>query len=146
MKDMTSIVQLKRALSPVVATDNTALVSQIIDRRGYDTLMFGILLGSIADADATAAVLVEHGDASDLSDAAAVDDAMLISQTAGTAPETAAAFQFDDDNEVRKIGYVGDKRYVRLTIAPAANSGNLAFAAFALLGHPDNGPVVQATA
>lgn len=146
MKDMTSTVQLKRAISPIVATDNTALVSQIIDRRGYDTLMFGILTGSLADVDATFAVLVEHDDDAALGAAQAVDDSMLITQTPGTAPEAAAGFTFAADDQVRKIGYRGDKRYVRLTITPSGNGGNAAIAAFALLGHPDNGPVAQATA
>ena len=37
-----------------------------------------------------------------------------------------AGFQFDDDNELRKIGYVGIKRYVRATITPSGNdSGNI---------------------
>ena len=67
-------------------------------------------------------VLVEDGNDSGLSDAAAVADADLISQ--GTAaPEIDAAFQFDDDDEVRLIGYLGIKRYVRLTITQAANTG-----------------------
>ena len=50
----------------------------------------------------------------------AVDDAFL------TGTETKASFQFDDDNEMRKIGYVGPKRYVRVTITPSGNnSGNI---------------------
>ena len=38
-----------------------------------------------------------------------------------------------DDDEVRKIGYIGDKRYVRLTITPAANTGNADLSAIAVL-------------
>lgn len=144
MRDMTTGVQVKRAISPVSVADTTAAVSQIIDRQGYQSLTFLIATGSIADADATFAVLVEHGDAANLSDAAAVADEMLLSQLNGTAPETAAAFNFGDDDEVRKIGYVGDKRYVRLTITPAANASAALFAALALLGFPDLAPVEQA--
>ena len=146
MRDMTTGVQVKRAISPVSVADNTAQVSQIIDRQGYQALTFLIATGSLADADATFAVLVEHGEAANLSDAAAVADDMLLSQLAGTAPETAASFQFDDDNEVRKIGYVGDKRYVRLTITPANNASAGLIAALALLGYPDLAPVEQAAA
>lgn len=143
MKDSVSGVLLKRALSPVSVSDNTAQVSEIIDRQGYESLMFGVLIGSVADADATFSVLVEHGDASDLSDAAAVPDDMLLSQDPDTAPEAAAGFQFDDDDQVRKIGYVGDKRYVRATITPSGNASAALLAAFAALGHPEYGPVEQ---
>lgn len=147
MRDNISNMQVKRAISPVSgAADNSAQVSQIIDRQGFDSLAFLIATGALADADATFTVLVEHGDDSGLSDAAAVADAELVSQTDGTAPETAAAFQFDDDNEVRKIGYIGSKRYVRLTITPANNTGAWLIAALAVLMNAEHKPVIQAAA
>ena len=130
MKDLMNSIHLLRALAPVSVGDNTAQVSQIIDRQGFESLTFGLALGSLADADATFVVLVEHGDASNLSDAAAVPDEQLL----GT--EILAGFQFDDDNETRKIGYVGGKRYVRLTVTPANNTGAALLSAVAILGHP----------
>ena len=51
-----------------------------------------------------------------------------------------ARMSFADDNKTRKIGYVGGKRYVRLTVTPANNTGNIFLAAIALLGHPRNAP------
>lgn len=146
MRDLISNIQVKRALSPVSVADNTAQVSQIIDRQGYDSLSFLIATGSLADADATFTVLVEEGDVSNLSDAAAAADADLISQTYGTAPETAASFTFAADDNVRKIGYRGTKRYVRLTITPALNASAALLAVIAVLGSPEHAPVVQATA
>lgn len=125
--DLHNKITLKRAISPVSVADTTAQVSQIIDMQGHKSLVFAIATGSIADADATFTVLVEHGDASNLSDAAAVADDMLN----GT--EVLAAFQFDDDNECRKIGYRGDKRYVRLTITPVANASAALLSAVAIM-------------
>src|SRR5262245_11261951 len=110
MLDLHNNITVRRAISPVSVADNTAQVSQIIDTQGFHSLEFLIATGSIADADATFAVLVEDGNSSTLTDNAAVADAQLL----GT--EAAAGFQFDDDNEVRRIGYLGAKRYVRLTI------------------------------
>jgi hypothetical protein len=135
MRDMAHNVQVKRVLSPVSVADNTAQVGQIIDRLGHESLTYIIALGSIADVDMTAVVLLEEGDAANLSDAAAVADADMISQTSGTAPEAAAGFQFDDDNEVRKLGYIGNKRYTRLTITPANNASAALLAAVAVLGN-----------
>lgn len=130
MRDLMNNVNIKRVLSPVSVADTTAQVGQIIDRQGYDSLTYVIATGSIADADATFTVLLEEGDVSNLSDAAAVADADLI----GT--EVLAAFQFDDDNECRKLGYKGAKRYTRLTITPVANTSAALLAAVAVLGHP----------
>lgn len=146
MRDFANNVQVKRVLSPVSVSDDTAQVGEIIDRLGYDSLTYVIATGSIADANATFAVLLEHGDAANLSDAAAVADADMISQTSGTPPETAAAFQFDDDNEVRKIGYIGNKRYTRLTITPTGNGSAALLSAVAVLAHPHSAPVTQAAA
>ena len=130
MRDLYNQLTIRRAISPGVAvTDNTAFVSQIIDRQGFDSLVFAINTGSLADANATFTVLVEDGDAANLSDNAAVADAELN----GT--EALAGFQFDDDNETRKIGYVGNKRYVRLTITPAGNTGDIYLSALAILGN-----------
>lgn len=134
----------KRVLSPVSVADTTAQVGQIIDHRGYDSATYVIATGSIADADATFTVLLEEGDVSNLSDAAAVADADMVSQTNGTAPETAAAFQFDDDNEVRKLGYIGSKRYTRLTITPVANASAAVLAAVCRLGHKAPGTATVA--
>lgn len=144
MRDMTNNIQVKRVISPTRVTDNTAQVGQVIDRQGYRAVMYTINIGTLADADATFTVLLEEADASGGA-YTAVADADMISQTSGTAPETAASFQFDDDNEVRKLGYIGNKRFTRLTITPANNSGNADISAAALLLEPANAPVSQAT-
>jgi len=130
MQDYLSRMHVSRAISPQAArTDNTAIVSQVINLSGYNGLVFAINIGVNTDTNATFAVLVEHGDQANLSDATAVPDAQL-SGTEVLASFTAA----DDDNKVRKIGYVGPKQYVRLTITPSGNdAGNIFVDAVALL-------------
>ncbi|HAH08695.1 MAG TPA: hypothetical protein DCL54_18200 [Alphaproteobacteria bacterium] len=134
MRDLVTSIHPLRAISPQSVSDNTALTSQIIDKQGYDSLTFVIATGSLADADATFAVSVEHGDQANLSDAAVAAAADLI----GTIAE--ANFTFADDDETRKIGYQGAKRYVRIKITPANNSGAANLAAVAVLGHPHIAP------
>lgn len=147
MRDCANCMQIKRVLSPVATpADNTAQVGQIIDRLGYDSLTYLIATGAIPDADATFTVLLEESDAANMAGAAAVADADMISQTVGTAPEAAASFQFDSDDQVRKLGYIGNKRYTRLTITPASNASATLIAAVAVLCRPQYAPVVQAAA
>lgn len=140
MRDFAHNVQVKRVISPVSVADDTAQVGQIIDRLGFDSLTYVIATGSIGDADATFAVLLEESDVANMAGANAVDDADMI----GT--EAAAGFQFDDDNEVRKLGYVGNKRFTRLTITPTGNGSAALLSAVAVLGHPQYAPVTQAAA
>lgn len=137
MKDQMNHLYPKRVISPVSVADTTAQVGQIIDRAGYQSVTYVIATGSIADADATFTVLLEEGDVSNMSDAAAVADADMI----GT--EVLAAFQFDDDNECRKLGYKGNKRYTRMTITPVANASAAVVCAVAILGNPESTPTAN---
>jgi hypothetical protein len=137
MRDLFNNIDPKRAISPVSVADTTAQVSQIISMAGYQSLTFLILAGAIADADATFTVLVEEGDSPTLTDAAAVADVDLL----GT--EALAAFIFSDDNAIRKIGYIGSKAYVRMTITPVANASAALLAVVAVLGHPQHVPTAN---
>lgn len=142
LKDLHNDIKCSRGISPAAATtDNTAFVSQICDTANFGSCEFVFIMGSIADADVTFTVLVEDGDDSSLSDNAAVADAFLLGTEAGTIAAgaqdgTGAAPGFADDNKVFKIGYVGPKRYVRVTITPASNSGNIFLAGIWIQGHP----------
>lgn len=135
MNELHDNIKAVRAISPVSVADTTATVSETIDRQGYEAVEFIIATGSIADADATFAVLVEESDTTTSGDFTSVADADLL----GT--EAAASFQYDDDNETRKIGYIGIKRYVRLTITPTGNASAALFSAVAILGSPAISPV-----
>lgn len=135
-RDIHSDIHPVPLIVPVAArTDNTAIVSAIIDTLGFQACELVLVTGTNTDTNATFAVLVEDGDAANLSDAAAVADDYLV----GT--EALAAFNFADDNECRKIGYKGSKRYVRMTVTPTGNdSGNIFVSGVAILGKPSSTP------
>lgn len=134
MRDLHNNIHVKRVISPFAEAGTTALVGQIIDRQGYESLEYVIATGSLADADATFTVLLEEGDVANLSGAAAVADADLL----GT--EALASFIFSDDDKVFKLGYKGAKRYTRLTVTPVANASASLISAIAVLGDPANEP------
>ena len=116
-------------------SDNTPVVSAILDTAGFEAVELVVITGTLADADATFTVLLEHGDTPTLSDAAAVADDELV----GT--EAEASFTAANDNTTRKIGYRGMKRYLRATITPSGNSAAAALAAVWLLAGGRRQPV-----
>lgn len=134
-KDLHNNLKFVRAISPVSVADNTALASEIIDLAGYESCEFAIVTGALGDAGAEFTATMTHGDASNLSDGAAVAATDLLGTLAG------ASFIQSDDNETFKVGYVGNKRYVRLTITPTNNATAALIAAVAVLGHARNAPV-----
>jgi hypothetical protein len=132
MRDLHNNIEPRRGISPAAATtDNTPFVSEIVDRRDFESVEFIIAIGANTDANVTFTVLFEDGNDPSLSDHAPVADAELLGS------ETLASFKFDDDNEVRSIGYVGSKRYCRVTITPSGNdAGNAFVSGVWVLGHP----------
>jgi len=135
MRDLVPYIHPVRAVSPAAAIiDNTPLVSQIIDRRGFDSVAFVILTGLLTSAGASFSVTLQHGNDPALADAATVPAAQLSGTLA------AAGFTGNDDDKTRKLGYLGTRRYLRLTITPSNNAAAASIAAVALLGHPYNGP------
>lgn len=134
--EMFNNITLKRVISPASVSDTTAQVGTVVDHQGYGQAVYAIATGSIADADATFTVLLEESDASGSGFTAVSDDDLL-----GT--EVLAAFQFDDDNECRKLGYKGIKRYTRLTITPVNNASAALLSAVCILGSPDVAPTAN---
>ncbi|MGY4572590.1 hypothetical protein [Bradyrhizobium sp. USDA 3256] len=138
MRDQANNIHIKTAFAPAAAvTDNTAQVSAILDVLGYGSATLAFVTGTLSDADATFAVLLEESNDSGMSGAAAVADKDMI----GT--EALAGFTFADDGEVRKLGYIGSKRYIRATITPTGNTGNLFLAGMWLLGKPSSVPTAN---
>ena len=127
-RDLMNHVHPVVLIAPQVATDDTAIVSNIIDTKDYMGLVLILTLGTIAAAAVDATVLVEEANEADFSDGAEVEDDQLV----GT--EELAGFDQDADDACRKIGYIGYKRYVRVTVTPASNDAALPIAGTAVLG------------
>jgi hypothetical protein len=138
MRDLMNNIDVRGLFFPGAAvTDNTAFVSQIIDLSGFETCVLAFVTGTDADADATFAVTMEHGNDSALADTSVP----AASDLDGTI--ALAGYTFADDNKTRKLGYVGSKRYVRMTVTPTGNTGNAFLAGVAILGKPRNAPTVN---
>lgn len=136
MRDLHNIIHPVPVLAPpaTALADNTAQVGAIIDHSGYDSAEYIIQTGTLSDAGATFTVLLEEGNDSSLSDAAAVADADLI----GT--EALASFDQTADGKCLKLGYKGSKRYTRLTITPAGNGAAAPLSALCVLSDPRVAP------
>jgi hypothetical protein len=125
LRDLHNNITVSNALDTQVISTNTTTVGDIIDTKGNSAVEFVIQSGTLTNG--AFAVLIEEGDAANLSDAAAVADADLL----GT--ESDAGFAATDDNTVTKIGYIGDQRYVRLSIVSTSVTSGGTLGAVAVL-------------
>lgn len=135
MKDLHNNIAVRRAVSPISQAGNAAIVGAIIDRQGFGSLEYAITLGTITTAGTTYTALLEESAASDMSGSNAVADVDLL----GT--EALASFVDTEINTSKKLGYIGNKRYTRLTLTPAGNTGASTISAVAVLGHSRLSPV-----
>ena len=138
-REIHNVLHFVPLIAPIAArTDNTAIVSAIIDTAGYNAAELVIITGTNTDTNATFATTVAESDAANM----AGSNAVAASQLVGTT--TLASFDFADDVECRKIGYIGTKRYIQLTVTPSGNdSGNIFISGVAVLGYPATGPTAN---
>ena len=129
-------------IKPVIAiksgsssSDTTAIVGELIDRENFESCTIVLETGTIADADATFTVKLEHGDRSDFSDKAEVASGDVIGSL------LTEGFKFSDDDTVFKLGYKGGKRYLKMTITPVNNSGAAGVSAIAILSNSNKYPI-----
>jgi hypothetical protein len=128
--DQKTVIKNVKAFAPAVVSTDATTAGEIIDTLGFESITF-LLQGTITAGNITP--LIEDGDDAALGDAAAVSDDFLIG--------TEAAAKLITTTTETAIGYVGKKRYVRLS-AVSANSCNIVFACQALKGNPEVKPTV----
>lgn len=115
------------------ATLTTGTTSGIIvDTASFEALEFVLQSGTITDG--AFAVTLEEGDDSGLSDAADVVAAEMLGD---------ASFAATDDDSVKRVGYIGKKRYVRLKIVATGATTGGPFAAMGLLAFGAHQPVAN---
>jgi hypothetical protein len=125
--DITQAVGFK---TTAISTDTTT-AGEIIDTQGYYGLEYILQSGTLTTGTYTP--VVEHGDDAALADAAVVPATYLL----GTLAD--ATFAATDDDTAKRIGYVGHKRYVRLSITSASSAAGT-MSAVAVLNHPRHAP------
>jgi hypothetical protein len=129
-RDLHDNIDERVALNTQLINTDTTTAGVIIDTAGYESLEFIMQAGVVTAGDVTP--LVEDGDNVALSDAAAV----------GADFRLGALVLLDTTNDITRFGYVGKKRYVRIS-AVTATSANLTVGATAVLGNPHSAPVAQ---
>ena len=123
------------ALNGQAISTDTTTAGNIIDTKGYEALEFLLATKTITDGNYTAKI--EHGDNSALSDAAVVASTDLLGALPAFADDT-------DDNAVARVGYIGKKRYVRLSIVSDTTTTGVDFIiALALRANAHHKPVAE---
>ena len=124
--------QIKKSIFAVNATaisNNTTVAGNVIDLNGFNSLTIDLFVG--ARTDGTYTPLIQ--DSNNGTDFVDVADEFLIETEVNTAISTA--------NTIKSIGYVGSKRYVKVSTEQSLVTTGATVGAIAILGHPNKSPV-----
>lgn len=125
MKDMVHNIGVVTAIAPAV--QSAAADGAAIDLAGFGSVAFVINAGAIVGSGDFGVTVQDSSDGLTFADAPAA--AIL-----GSAPATLAAAS------AYKLGYIGHKRYVRLSLTKAGGT-SIALGAVAVLGNAASKPV-----
>lgn len=134
MKDMHNNVNVINVVTPAaVGTTGIAggKLSSIIDRQGYNSVEFIYHSGASASAADTITPVVYE--------ASATGDS-FTSVAAADLLGTEAALTLSAAGQIKRVGYVGSKRYLKLRLY-GTGTATAIVAATAVLGNPDLAPV-----
>lgn len=129
-QDLHSNIDERNAFNTQVIASDTTTAGVIIDTQGYESVEFIMKAGVVTAGDITP--ILQDGDDSGLSDVATVASDFRLG----------SLVTLDATNGLTRVGYVGKKRYVRLS-GLTANSANLTVGGIVILSNPHSAPVAQ---
>lgn len=128
--DLKNNISVKNALNIAAISTNTTTAGVEIDTQGFEALTFVIETG--ARTDGTVTPLIQESDTSG-SYSGSVDDNDLVGLEVDAALSVA--------NSRSRIGYVGKKRYVKLSLVSTSVTTGLTAGATAILSSAKHNPV-----
>jgi len=148
MKDLYNHVDIAQAVAPVLVLDATVPAAAEVDLQGFESAVIEVSVG-LKSADAgTITLTLTHADddgtgaAGDYANVAAAD-------VEGVTPSSGLILTIDCDSDdytsqVFKFGYVGGKRFIKLTVAEAgANAAGVILGINVIKGHGVNVPPIS---
>ncbi len=141
MHDLHNRFTVRQALEAIVVNNDSEGTGLTIDLQGYEGCEFIVDVGASGDTlsgSVYADFKLQEGNASNMSDAAAVAYADMLGPIAASNANGIFATVDDpaEDSTVLRVGYIGNKRYVRLFIdVTGTHTNGTPIAAVVLLSH-----------
>ena len=129
-RDLKNDIKIVNGLNIAAISTSTTTAGVEVDTQGYESVTFEIITG--ARTDGTVTPLIQESDTSG-SYSGSVSDDDLIGTEADAALSTA--------HSRSKVGYIGTKRYVKLSLVSTSVTSGLTAGASVILGNPKTAPV-----
>lgn len=129
-RDLKTNIKVQNALNIQAISTNATTAGVEIDTQGYESVTFEIITG--ARTDGTVTPLIQESDTSG-SYSGSVSDDDLVGLEVDSALSTA--------HSRSRIGYIGTKRYVKLSLVSTSVTTGLTAGGSVILGNPKSAPV-----
>jgi hypothetical protein len=142
MKDLYNHIEFVQAIKPVLVSDNTVPAAATVDLAGFNSAVIELSVGLKSADTGTITLKAEHSDATSFANVAAAD-------IQGVTPAEGVIYTIDADSDdstsrIVKFGYVGGKRYLKLTIAEVgANANGVILGVTVVKGHGLDVPAIS---
>lgn len=127
--DLGNKIKVVNALDATAISTDTTTSGAVIDTQGFGS--GAVLVRVAAFTDGSYIINMQEGDAPNLSDAADIPAARISN--------TAQALTAVDETD--KIGFIANKRYVRVQVDSSSTSSGATLLGNCILSDPDLGPV-----
>jgi hypothetical protein len=129
-RDLKNNIKIENGLNIASITTNTTTAGVEVDTQGYESVTIEVITG--ARTDGTVTPLLQESDVSG-SYSGSVADEDLVGLEADAALSTA--------NSRARFGYIGTKRYVKVSLVSTSVTTGLTAGASVILGNPKSAPV-----
>jgi len=142
MKDLYNHIEFVQAIKPVLVLDNNVPAAATVDLAGFNSAVIELSVGLKSADEGTITLKAEHSDTSNFANVAAAD-------IQGVTPAEGVIYTIDADSDdstsrIVKFGYVGGKRYLKLTIAEVgANANGVILGVTVVKGHGLDVPAIS---
>ncbi len=141
-RDLHNNIKQKMALDPVALGATGANAGRIIDTKGYTGVEFILLYGAITTTGTVVTPVLSEGDATGSLTSVADTDLIGTEALAGLAASTDRT-SGSGKLVAKRLGYKGNKRYVKLNMNGTGTTSAGIIAATCLLFNPEAAPVAN---
>lgn len=139
IRDLHSNIRTKTVISPLAIGANATKSGIVIDRQGYGGVEFIVGYGAVTTTGSVVTLVVKDGDATG-SLASVADDYLLGTEALASLPAATPRAAGTTKEVTKRIGYVGNKRYVTVDAVQSGTTSVGAIGVTALLHSPSLAP------
>lgn len=142
MKDLHENTKQVLAIAPVALGATGAITGRVIDRKGYGGVEFIIEYGAVTTTGTVATAILYDADTTGAL-ASAADADMIGTEALASLPAATSRASGTTKLVSKRLGYKGNKRYVRLNLNGTGTTSVGIVAASAILHTPEAAPVAN---